>query len=110
MHSWLENYSHYLSVEKGLARNTLESYRRDLQKFLKYLEKKKITAPQEIDRQAITDYLLTLKNEGRTPATISRNVASIRSFFNFLVQEGLLEDNPAQLVKAPRIEKNCLAS
>ncbi|HOA35335.1 MAG TPA: site-specific tyrosine recombinase XerD [Bacillota bacterium] len=105
MHSWLENYSHYLSVEKGLARNTLESYRRDLQKFLKYLEKKKITAPQEIDRQAITDYLLTLKNEGRTPATISRNVASIRSFFNFLVQEGLLEDNPAQLVKAPRIEK-----
>ena len=105
MHLWLENYTHYLSVEKGLARNTLESYRRDLQKFLKFLEKRKISSPEQIDRQAIADYLLALKNEGRAPATISRNVASIRSFFNFLVQEGLLEDNPAQLIKAPRIEK-----
>jgi len=105
MHSWLENFSHYLSVEKGLARNTLESYRRDLQKFFKYIEKKKIASPAEIDRPLITGYLLTLKEEGRAPSTISRNVASIRSFFNFLVQDDLLEDNPAQLVKAPRIEK-----
>ena len=101
MHSWLENFSHYLSVEKGLARNTLESYRRDLQKFFKYIEKKKIASPAEIDRPLITGYLLTLKEEGRAPSTISRNVASIRSFFNFLVQDDLLEDNPAQLV-------NCL--
>ncbi len=105
MDSWLEKFSHYLSVEKGLARNTLESYRRDLQKFFKYIKKKKINFPAEIDRKLITGYLLNLKDEGRAPSTISRNVASIRSFFNFLVQEDLLEDNPAQLVKAPRIDK-----
>lgn len=105
MHSQLEQFSHYLSVEKGLARNTLESYRRDLQKFFLFLEKEKVFAFVHVDRSHITGYLLNLKNAGRSPSTISRNVASIRSYFNFLVQEDLLEDNPAQLVKAPRIEK-----
>ncbi len=105
MHSQLEQFSHYLSVEKGLARNTLESYRRDLHKFFLFLEKEKIKAFANVDRSHITGYLLSLKNAGRSPSTISRNVASIRSYFNYLVQEDLLEDNPAQLVKAPRIEK-----
>ncbi len=105
MQSWLEHFSHYLSVERGLARNTLESYRRDLKKLFLFLEKEKVTSPAKIDRSLITRYLLALKEEGRAPSTISRNVASIRSFFNFLVHEDLLEDNPAQLVKAPRIEK-----
>lgn len=105
MQSFLEHFSHYLSVEKGLARNTLESYSRDLNKFFLFLKKKKVETAAYVDRALITGYLLSLKEEGRAPSTISRNVASIRSFFNFLVQEELLRDNPAQLVKAPRIEK-----
>ncbi|NLA27713.1 MAG: site-specific tyrosine recombinase XerD [Firmicutes bacterium] len=105
MHSWLEHFSHYLSVEKGLARNTLDSYRRDLKKFIQFLEKEKVSSPSKVDRSLITRYLLRLKEDGRAPSTISRNVASIRSFFNFLVHEDLMEENPAQLVKAPRIEK-----
>lgn len=105
MQSFLEHFSHYLSVEKGLARNTLESYSRDLNKFFLFLKKKKVEKAAHVDRGLITGYLLSLKEEGRAPSTISRNVASIRSFFNFLVQEDLLENNPAQLVKAPRIEK-----
>ncbi len=105
MQSWLEHFSHYLSVEKGLARNTLESYNRDLKKFFLFLKNKKVATAANVDRALITGYLLSLKEEGRAPSTISRNVASIRSFFNFLVQEDLLRDNPAQLVKAPRIEK-----
>lgn len=104
-HPWLEDFSHYLSVEKGLAQNTLESYRRDLKKFFIFLEKEKVLSPKDVDHQLITRYLQTLKEKGLAPSTISRNVASIRSFFNFLVQENLLDDNPAQLVKAPRLEK-----
>lgn len=105
MQSFLEHFSHYLSVEKGLARNTLESYSRDLNKFFLFLKKNRVETAARVDRALITGYLLSLKEEGRAPSTISRNVASIRSFFNFLVQEELLKDNPAQLVKAPRIEK-----
>lgn len=105
MESLLEQFSHYLAVEKGLAQNTLDSYRRDLNKFFLFLGREKVSSPAKVDRNLITRYLLNLKEAGRATSTISRNVASIRSFFSFLVLEDLIEDNPAQLVKAPRIEK-----
>ncbi|MGB4444426.1 MAG: site-specific tyrosine recombinase XerD [Dethiobacteria bacterium] len=105
MEHWLEKYSHYLAVEKGLSRNTLDSYRRDLSYFFLFLDREKVSSPADVNRDLVTRYLLSLKEAGRAASTISRNVASIRSFFNFLVQEDLIEDTPAQLVKAPRIEK-----
>jgi integrase/recombinase XerD len=105
MKTLLEQFSHYLTVEKGLARNTVDSYRRDLNIFFAFLEPRGIASPSRVNRDLITSYLLGLKEAGRASSTISRNVASIRSFFTFLVQEDLLEENPSQLVKAPRIEK-----
>ncbi len=101
----MESFSHYLAVEKGLAQNTLESYRRDLKKFFSFLHKEKKTNPSTINRDVISRYLLELKQSGHAASTISRNIASIRSFYNFLVQDGLVEDNPAQQLETPRIEK-----
>ncbi len=105
MDIWLDNFSHYLSVEKGLAQNTLESYRRDLTKFLSFLKKNKVDEPADISRDLINRYLNSLKQEGRAPSTISRNIASIRSFFNFLVLEGIVEENPARDLETPKLEK-----
>ncbi|NLA04875.1 MAG: site-specific tyrosine recombinase XerD [Firmicutes bacterium] len=105
MLAWAEKFSHYLTVEKGLSRNTIDSYRRDLNNFFVFLAGEKVSLPKEVSRDLINGYLLSLKQAGRAASTISRNVASIRSFFNFLVQENLIEDNPAQLVRSPRIEK-----
>lgn len=101
----MENFSHYLLVEKGLAQNTLDSYRRDLNKFISFLKKQKISEPASATRDLITRYLNSLKQSGQAPSTISRNIASIRSFFNFLVQEGVVEENPAQQLETPRLEK-----
>jgi integrase/recombinase XerD len=101
----LDDFSHYLSVEKGLAQNTLESYRRDIRKYLAYLRKEKIEGPGKADRAIITGYLHYLKEAGHAPSTISRNIASLRSFYNFLLQENLLEENPAQQLETPRLEK-----
>ena len=105
MQVWSERFSHYLTVEKGLSRNTIDSYRRDLNSFFVYLAGEKVSLLEEVSRELINGYLLSLKQAGRAASTISRNVASIRSFFNFLVQENLLEDNPSHLVRSPRIEK-----
>jgi integrase/recombinase XerD len=105
MDIWLDNFNHYLSVEKGLAQNTLESYRRDLKKFIGFLGKQKVTEPVGITGDLITRYLHSLKQSGNAPSTISRNIASIRSFFNFLVQEGVVQENPAQQLETPRLEK-----
>ena len=105
MRAWIEKFSHYLTVEKGLAKNSIDSYRRDLNNFAAYLNREKISSFEEADRDLINGYLQSLKQSGRATSTISRNVASIRSFFNFLVQENYIEDNPSQLVRSPRIEK-----
>ncbi|MGM0688883.1 MAG: site-specific tyrosine recombinase XerD [Bacillota bacterium] len=105
MQKQLQEYSNYLAVEKGLAKNTLESYRRDLNKFIKFMQKRKINDPGEIDRESLSIFIGELKKNGSATATISRNIASIRSFFNFLLQEGIIENNPALDLESPRIEK-----
>ncbi len=105
MELWLEDFTHYLTVEKGLAQNTLDSYRRDLLKYLAFLRKEKVSGPAGASRQMITKHLSELKDSGHAPSTISRNIASIRSFYNFLLHEGLLEGNPAQQLETPRLEK-----
>jgi len=105
MQTHLQNYTNYLAVEKGLAKNTLESYRRDLDKFISFMHKQKITAPQSVDKNALNLFILELKKNGRATSTISRCIASIRSFFSFLLQEGIIEHNPALDMESPKIEK-----
>lgn len=105
MQTQLQNYSNYLAVEKGLARNTLDSYRRDLEKFLAYMKKEKKTKPEDVDRQALNAFIGELKKNGYATSSISRCIASIRSFFNFLLQEGVIKNNPALDLESPKIEK-----
>lgn len=105
MQKQMENYTNYLAVEKGLARNTLDSYRRDLKKFLAFMHKQKVTDPGQVDREALNHFIATLKKEEFATSTITRCIASIRSFFNFLLQEGVIENNPALELESPKIEK-----
>lgn len=105
MQRHLQNYSNYLAVEKGLAKNTLESYRRDLDKFLNFMKEQKITAPGQVDKESLNHFISDLKKKGRATSSISRCLASIRSFFNFLLQEGVIDHNPALDLASPRIEK-----
>ncbi len=101
----LDTYCHYLTVEKGLSDNTLESYRRDLKKFIAFLQKKELTELELVDRETIMLFLGDLKKKGRAASTISRTIASIRSFFSFLLDEGMINQNPALDLQSPRIEK-----
>ncbi len=105
MQKQLESYSNYLAVEKGLAKNTLESYRRDLRKFIAFMHKRDIKKPKDVDREALNDFVASLKKEGFATSTITRSIASIRSFFYFLLQEGIIENNPALDLESPKIEK-----
>ncbi len=105
MQKQLQEYSNYLAVEKGLAKNTLESYRRDLNKFISFMQKRKISEPEMIDRESLNIFIGELKKNGNATSTISRCIASIRSFLNYLLQEGVIESNPALELESPRIEK-----
>ncbi len=105
MQKYLHEYSNYLAVEKGLSKNTLESYRRDLNKFVRFLSKLDINDPALIEKVEINRFLTELKNNSFATSTISRTIASLRSFFTFLVQEGFIDNNPALDLEAPKIEK-----
>jgi integrase/recombinase XerD len=105
MQTQIDNYANYLAVEKGLSKNTLESYRRDLKKFIAFMKKQQINKPEDVNREALNLFIADLKKNGRAATTISRCVASIRSFFNYLLQEGLIDNNPALELASPKIEK-----
>ncbi|MDW7740161.1 MAG: site-specific tyrosine recombinase XerD [Bacillota bacterium] len=105
MQTQLGHYSNYLAVEKGLSQNTLESYRRDLKKFITFMHKHEKTKPVDISRSDLNMFIIELKKNGHATSSISRCIASIRSFFTFLLNEGMIESNPALELETPRIEK-----
>lgn len=105
MDEWLLRFREYLTVERGLSDNTLYSYERDLHTFQNYLLHRGYTSPEEVRKHHISAYLGHLHEIGRANSTISRNLASIRSFFHFLVREELIVQDPTIHVETPKIEK-----
>jgi integrase/recombinase XerD len=105
METQINNYMNYLAVEKGLSKNTLESYRRDLLKFIAFMNQAQIRKPEEVNREALNFFIADLKKKGRATSTISRCIASTRSFFNYLLQEGLIAKNPTMELESPKLEK-----
>lgn len=105
MEKLLADYLAYLKVERGLAQNTVLSYERDLKKFIDFLNKQGILDFRVVNRQQIITYLLKLQGEKLAPASISRNLASIRSFFSYLSIENFLEQDPSSDLDSPKLSK-----
>ncbi len=102
----VEEFIHYLTVEKGLANNTLDSYKRDLTAFYQFIKKNYANTPIiQTNRTHIMAYLINLKNNGRATTTISRNLASIRSFYQFLLRDRHILKDPSQNLESPKIDK-----
>ncbi|AMA73676.1 MULTISPECIES: site-specific tyrosine recombinase XerD [Aneurinibacillus] len=105
MNELITQFIHYLTVERGLAKNTLESYRRDLISYCAYLEREGFKDISETSRTQIMGYLLYLQEQGRATATLSRNLASIRAFYQFLLREKFIDKDPSVNLESPKIEK-----
>ena len=96
MRKQIEDFLHYQAVEKGHSDNTLVAYHNDLGQFMEALEAR-VPPPSswsEVNRDVITSYLTQLRERGYASSTIARKVAALKSFFHFLVHEGLASDNP----------------
>jgi len=101
---WVDQFIHYLAVERGLAENTLISYHEDLQQFFDFLRNKSLENEEALET-GITAFLINLKKDGRSPATISRRLAAIKSFFNFLTQEKVIASDPTDDFESPKLLK-----
>ena len=105
METFVSEFINYLAVERGLAQNTLESYGRDLRQFQSYLQDSKIDFMKDLNRGTILTYLSNLQTRGKAVSTISRNLAAIKSFYQYLVRERYLEKDPAAHLESPKLEK-----
>jgi integrase/recombinase XerD len=102
MHEYLDLFLNYIVVEKGLAENTLQSYSRDILKYLEFLEGRGCGSPERIRPLDIAFFVAALKDAGLGARSRARALSSVRMFHKFLVIEGYCETNPSTIIEAPR--------
>ncbi len=98
-------YSLYLENEKHASKNTLESYLRDVSQYSEYLAGAGIKDAKSATNATITEYVSYLTRLGKSNATVSRNVATLRNYYTFLTAMGITKSNPTAGVKTQKAEK-----
>ena len=104
MERQLKYFFDFLENEKKLSDNTLQSYRRDLKQFKRYLESYEIHY-NRVKEEDIKDYIKEMQEQGKKPSSISRSIASIRSFYQFVLRRKKVKQDPTANVQSPKIEK-----
>ena len=104
MEKHIKLFLEFLQDDKKLSDNTLQSYKRDIIQYQNYLEENGINYAK-VSKEDIKAYLNYLKQIGKKPSTISRNLASIRSFYQFSIRNKKIKNDPTEDVQSPKIEK-----
>lgn len=100
MGGWIDRYTIYLRSECHLADNTVQAYRRDLDRLKTWLNGR---LPNKIDITGLSDFVGFLKKENLAPSSISRHIVAVRMFFKFMQLEGAIQDNPAELLASQKM-------
>ncbi|HCY35887.1 MAG: site-specific tyrosine recombinase XerD [Candidatus Margulisiibacteriota bacterium] len=98
----LENFLIFLKYEKGFSDNTLSAYKEDLVQLNRFFKGQPITL---LTITIINNYVIFMKKNGKSVRTISRKLASIKTFFKFLIVENIISDNPSDLIEFPKLPK-----
>ena len=104
MEKQIKLFLEFLQNEKKLSDNTLQSYKRDIIQYQNYIEENQINYTK-VSKEDIKTYLNYLKKVGKKSSTISRNLASIRSFYQFLIRNRKIKNDPTEDVQSPKVEK-----
>ncbi|HVI70385.1 MAG TPA: tyrosine recombinase XerC [Pyrinomonadaceae bacterium] len=108
MEKLIEQFLEHLRYERNVSAHTLRNYSSDLEQFTHFLapdRKTKLPDVAEIDHLTIREWMASLHSDQKKKSSIARKLAALRTFFQFLVREGMLELNPAKLVSTPKLEK-----
>ncbi len=98
----LQAFLDYLVNERGLSSRTVAAYRRDLERFLEFLQAGNVKSPGEVDEHLVRSFVAQSHRRGQGGKTLQRLLSSIRGWFRWLLREGLAERNPALSVRAPK--------
>lgn len=105
MEERIQSFIIYLHNVKSSSKNTELSYERDLHKLAVFLRTQGIFSVEDITATSLNAYVRHLEGEGFKTATISRNIASIRGFYHYLVKNGIVKTDLSENLKAPKVEK-----
>lgn len=105
MEELIDQFLNYLTVERGLATNTIASYRHDLAKFDSFLKKQHVSSIEAVKKELLIKYLMHLKDSGLATNSISRNLAALKTFYRFLVNERYVKENVAGFLESPKLWK-----
>ncbi|HEV2836700.1 MAG TPA: site-specific integrase, partial [Pyrinomonadaceae bacterium] len=112
MEELIEQFLEHLRYERNVSAHTLRNYTSDLEQFLDFLapidsatNRRNTPSITQIDHLTIREWLAALHTAQKKKASVARKLAALRTFFQFLVREGMLELNPAKLVATPKLEK-----
>ncbi|MBK7714244.1 MAG: site-specific tyrosine recombinase XerD [Gemmatimonadetes bacterium] len=98
----LELFRDYLALEAGHSANTVESYLRDLTRFVGWLDHRGVAGPALVTRKLVREFIFALKDLGLSAATIRRQASAIRTYYGFLISEGRVEQDPSDRLEMPR--------
>lgn len=97
-------YAHYLTEEKRASANTLSSYLRDVTQYLHWLEGEGVS-PEQAAQKDVESYTRFLSAKGKSAATVTRSLASLKSFYSYLIAEGRVSVNPARGLAPAKVER-----
>ncbi|MCX6339724.1 MAG: site-specific tyrosine recombinase XerD [Candidatus Aureabacteria bacterium] len=102
----LDEFMNYLNVERGLSPHTLDAYRRDLARFIKFLNARGVKSLDDATRDAIGAYFMAEKSRGISSTSLSRNLAAIKVFFRFLASNRFVRSDITDVIESPKIWKH----
>ncbi|HHV98653.1 MAG TPA: site-specific tyrosine recombinase XerD [Clostridiaceae bacterium] len=105
MEALIQKFMVFLEKDKRLSENTLQSYRRDIEQYINYLHEINLQNISKTNKATIISYLLQLQKKGRATSTISRNLASIRSFYQYISKNKIIDNDPTSGLESPKVEK-----
>jgi len=105
MEALVQKFVNFLEKDKRLSLNTLQSYRRDIEQYMAYLKIMNLKNISSTNKTTVIAYLLYLQKKGRATSTISRNLASIRSFYQYISKNKIIDQDPTSELESPKVEK-----
>lgn len=105
MQAYVDEYASFMTNVRHKSVNTIESYKRDVKQYIAYLDSSGVKDLSATTKTTVLSYLLELQREGRASSTVSRTLASLRSFYIFMLRNGAVKSDPTTNLEAPHVEK-----
>jgi integrase/recombinase XerD len=98
----LDRFGDFLTLEQGSSPQTLEAYRRDVERLVTYATTKSAQSPIDVTSRMLREFVYHLKDVGLSPASIRRNISAVRTYFRFLLSDGIVARDPSERLETPK--------